>query len=519
MNAPALAHRLTSVADLRRTYDEPSSIVQKKVATSLDRHAAGFLHAARLVVVNLTGSDGATVPILAGGEPGFARIEDSTSLAFDLPSTAWPGHDPLAGGGSHPVGLLFIVPGVKEVLRIKGSADIALSQADGARVRLGLRIQTVFFHCAKALMRSGVWDPPKPAGVWKGLRDFTCVRKVSESAVITSFHFAPIDGGEVPRFRPGQHVPVEVTLPGREDPIRRVYSLSNRPGEGVLRISVKREADPALASGFLHDAVEVGSVIRLRPPGGQFHLDETSRRPVVLLSAGVGVTPMVAMLEHLAAQGASRRVWFFHAATSGREHAFGARVREIARDFGNARVHVTYARPRPDQDRIGHHHDSEGRLSVELLKTILPWDDYEFYVCGPKPFMSGVIGDLFASGVRPDRVRWETFSGEKLDVAAPEAPLSGTQGAPVPARIAATVTFKRSGKTAMWKAGCGSLLDLAEKAGIETRSSCRTGECFSCVTRILSGRVDYDHELDDIPDQGTVLLCSAMPKGDVILDI
>ena len=364
MTADASSAPITSDQDLRTIYDQPNPIVLNKVLARFDRHATTFIDAARFAVMNVEGPDGVPTPVLAGGPPGFARVMDEATLAIDVPFDAWPRIDVARGAGGYAVAVILVVPGVKETLRCKGRATVAPATEDAVGApRMVFRIDNTFFHCAKAFMRSRVWDPPKAPGRWKGLRDFRCVRKVRESAVITSFHFVPADGGAPPTFQPGQHIPLEVG--GQGEPLRRSYSLSNRPGEDTIRISVKREAAPAVGSGYLHDNVDLGSIVRMRNPGGRFVLDQGSTRPVVLLSAGVGLTPMVSMLEHLVATGSPRRVWFLHAAISGREHAMGVHLREVARAHGNVRLHVCYDRPRPDPQAAS----ALGRLRVLRLRS------------------------------------------------------------------------------------------------------------------------------------------------------
>lgn len=500
-------------------YDPPNAIVLDKVLTSFDRHTAGFVAAATFVAGNLRAPWGEPVPVIAGGPKGFVRVVDPRTVEIDVAAEDWPGdglRQPQAREWA--AGLLFVVPGVQETLRMKGAATAApLPGGDGGGVRLRLHLGDTFFHCAKAFIRSRLWDVSSQTR-WKGRRPFRCVRKVRESATVTSFYLAPADGGPVPMFHPGQHVPIEIPRPGGGGPLRRTYSLSNRPGEDALRISVKREAGPALGSAHLHDRVAVGDVLDLRAPAGRFVLDADSTRPVVLLSAGVGLTPMVSMLEHLVATGSTREVWFIHAARSGREHAMGRHVRVLAAGRGNVHVHVCYGSPGPD-DVVGRDFDSAGRLSVDLLKRLLPRDDHAFYLCGPSGFMRDLIAGLGATGVQPDRIRWEAF-GPSASVAV-EAGSSRPRSDGEPAIVAAdaTVEFRRSGKTLAWPAGCGSLLELAEANGVPVRSSCRTGACFTCAARVVSGDVAYPRALEDAPEPGTALICSAVPRGSLVLDL
>jgi ferredoxin-NADP reductase/predicted pyridoxine 5'-phosphate oxidase superfamily flavin-nucleotide-binding protein len=514
---------ISSAEQLRAFYEPPNAIVLDKVITTFDKHTSAFVQASTFLAAHIGDDAGGPVPLIAGGPAGFARIIDPVTIEIDIASDCWPDSRlPFSKNSLYSVGLLFVLPGVKESLRMKGAASVEWSPDDSSALRLTLRIDNSFFQCGKAFIRSKVWEPPKALTRWKGFRTFKCIRKEQESAVITSFYFAPADGGALPQFNPGQHIQVQMTCPGDDAPVRRAYSLSGRPGDDLIRLTVKRERPPAVASNFLHDYVDVGSLLEMRSPSGRFVLNENSERPIVLLSAGVGLTPMLSMLEHLVAGATKRQVWYFHGASSGREHAMNARVRKIEREHSNVHVHVCYSRPRPE-DMRGADFNSEGRLSIGLLKSVLPWDDYEFYICGPGPFMKAMAEGLMANGIRSDRVLWETFSSEKIDIARPEdiAPHGG-EGVvrlPVVADVTSEIEFVKSGMTVSWTDGCRSLLDLAEAHGVPVRSSCRTGDCFSCAVPILSGDVHYVRDLEETPDEGTVLLCSAVPRGRITLDI
>jgi uncharacterized protein len=261
----------------------------------------------------------------------------------------------------------------------------------------------------------------------------------------------------------------------------------------------------------------------MRAPAGRFVLNEESLRPVVLLSAGVGLTPMVSMLDHLIATKSERRIWYFHGAHSGREHAMRDHVRQIVQQYENVRAHVCYGHPR-EQDIQGRDFDTRGRLSIEVLKNVLPWDDYEFYLCGPTQFMKTMAEGLMENGVRSDRIRWEAFSTDKPDIvmpgeAAPGGPAEAHDDFAAEVAAGTMVEFRRSGKIVGWEQGCESLLALAEANGVTVRSGCRTGECFTCAVRIISGDVSYVRELEEAPDDGSALICSAVPRGEVVLDL
>lgn len=517
--------RLPLPGDLERAYDPPNAISLDKVITRFDHHTTAFVEAATFLAANFRDEWGDPVPVISGGARGFARVVDPVTVEIEIEPDSWP--ETRLGLDSprrYATGALLVIPGVKETVRMKGTALVSRS-SDGSRagLRMSLRIDNSYFHCAKAFIRSRLWDPPAAQARRTGLRAFRCVRKEPESADISSFYFEPEDGGTPPDFRPGQHVPVQITPPGGGEPLRRAYSLSSRPGERTIRITVKREPPPGLASAYLHDHVGVGSVVEMRNPAGRFVLDESSTRPVVLLSAGVGLTPLVSMLDHLVATGSDRQVWFFHGARSGREHAMGDHLRAVARDHANVHVHVCYGRPRRE-DRPGLDFEIEGRLTVDVLKSRLPRGDHEFYMCGPAPFMSEMAAGLQGTGIRPERIRWEAFSPQTSGLVRPAGASARRTGPASPASAAsagadASVEFRRSGKTVAWTSGYASLLDLAESHGVPVRSGCRTGECFTCAVRLVSGEVGYARELDDAPEDGSVLLCSTFPESALVLDL
>jgi ferredoxin-NADP reductase len=217
--------------------------------------------------------------------------------------------------------------------------------------------------------------------------------------------FAARDGGPLADFEAGQHLPIELEPPEAE-PLRRTYSLSNGPGEERYRISVKREPEGA-ASRYLHDTVEVGAFVNARVPAGAFVLDH-GERAVVLVSAGIGVTPMLSMLHVLVARGGARPVWFVHGARDGRHHALAEEARDLTARGSAVDLHVAYSRPGAE-DREGRDYHSEGRVDGELLASLLPDLDAEFYLCGPLAFMAEVQTDLERRGVSPDRIHSESF--------------------------------------------------------------------------------------------------------------
>jgi len=261
-----------------------------------------------------------------------------------------------------------------------------------------------------------IYDAQRAApGGWNGYRRFVVRRKRVECDIVTSFYLSPEDGGELPAHQPGQYITVRIDH--SEQPMSpRNYSLSDRPGAGYFRISVKREAGPAahlpagVVSNFLHDQVQEGDVLEIGPPCGEFTLRpaDASDRPIVLLSGGIGVTPLLAMLKSLAHDGAEAPVYFIHAARNSRAHALAAEVEQVAGSRSNFHVHVRYDAPLFD-DLTRRRCHSVGMVDVDLLQDLLPTNDAEFYICGPKPFMSGLYHGLQDWGVPESQIHLEFF--------------------------------------------------------------------------------------------------------------
>jgi nitric oxide dioxygenase len=251
-------------------------------------------------------------------------------------------------------------------------------------------------------------------GGWVGWRDFTVDRVVGESEVIKSFYLHPSDAGLVMAFRPGQYLTVRLDIPGQEHVVRN-YSVSCAPGRDHYRISVKREgppeeapyAPPGLASNYLHEEVGPGTVIEVSPPAGDFFLHDAFRRPLVLLSGGVGLTPTVSMLEYLVDRGMPPETWYVHAALSGRQHAMKQHIRDLA---ANRPIHpvVFYEYPMPE-DVLGRDYDMSGQVTMEWLKGAVPIADADFYFCGPRGFMRMLAIGLRALDVPDERIHFEFF--------------------------------------------------------------------------------------------------------------
>lgn len=382
-------------------------------------------------------------------------------------------------------------------------------------------------------------DAQRPEGQRQGsFRALRVIDKVRESSVITSFHLKPVDPATWKPFLPGQFLVVRVPAQaagGRAVP--RSYSVSSSPGrEGHYRITVKREAAPSpgvadgVGSCWLHDHINIGDMIEASGPRGEFHLDAASPRPVVLLSGGVGLTPLVSMLHAL--KGTSRPVYFIHACDHGGVHALRNEVLYLAGSRAGIHVHFCYRFP-TEADHALRLHQSEGVLTAELLARLLPRGDLDYYLCGPPPFMKAVYGLLRTGGVPKARIAYEFFGPATVleeDVerhvatVIPSAVPSLPSGPPATAAdaaaaVAPSVEFRRAGKRVDWTDTAHSLLDLAEEQGLRPDFSCRSGVCGTCKTRVLSGDVSYFEEPLDPVEAGHALICCARPKGHVVLDI
>lgn len=243
-------------------------------------------------------------------------------------------------------------------------------------------------------------------GGWRGWRDFRVDDVVKESSVITSFILRPVDGKGIIRHRPGQYLTFWLGIDGHP-PIKRNYSISNAPGEDHYRISVKRE-DHGLASGWLHDKAASGTVLKVSPPAGEFFLPDRPQRPVVLLSGGVGLTPMVAMLEALVQSHPDVPVHYVHGTHDRTTHALQAHVRALAASAPQAKISDFHQTPLADEV-AGRDYDHEGLITPQWLQANMPEGEADYYLCGPRPFLRAMVSALSLAGVPSSRIHYEFF--------------------------------------------------------------------------------------------------------------
>jgi ferredoxin-NADP reductase len=338
-----------------------------------------------------------------GGDPGFVHVESDTRLVF--PDYAGNNHYNTIGNlvMDPRVGMLFVDFESGGMLQLTGRASIdwdseAVSRFPAARRLVIVDIESIVELDEALPLR---WSPAT-----EFVRTLRLVDKVRESADVTSFVFEARDGGMLAEFEAGQHLPIEFAVQGDGRPVSRTYSLSNGPGTSHYRISVKREPE-GLVSRHLHDHVEIGAFVDARRPAGEFVLSKEDRS-VVLVSAGVGLTPMVSMLHELVSGTSLRPVYFVHGARDGEHHPLSNEVRELVSRREHAHAHVAYSSPR-DRDVPGRDFDSVGRIDSGLIMGLVPDRDADFYICGPTGFMADVQSGLIAGGVPESRIHTETF--------------------------------------------------------------------------------------------------------------
>ncbi|WP_198318743.1 MOSC and FAD-binding oxidoreductase domain-containing protein [Pseudofrankia inefficax] len=355
---------------------------------------------------------------------------------------------------------------------------------------------------------------PPPA--WSGFRRLAVARIEAETPTISSLYLADPGGAALPAALPGQFLTLRLRPGATDQPVLRNYSLSGAPGSGQYRISVKREPHGA-GSGFLHARVRVGDELEVGAPRGTFTLRPGSA-PVLLISAGVGATPVLAMLHALAAEKSGRTVWWLHGARTPADEAFAAESRALVASLPDARRLVCLSHPAPGHDVDDQH--SGGRLAAPVLSALDLPRDAEAYLCGPDRFMADISAALVALGLDAGRIHTEIFGappaqtpGIAATLARPPHQPAGEPG------TGPLISFARSALATRWDPSHGSLLDLAEACDVPVRWSCRTGVCHNCQTTVVAGTVRYSPEPVDPPADGTVLICCAQPGEDLTLDL
>ena len=355
------------------------------------------------------------------------------------------------------------------------------------------------------------------APAWPGFRPLRVSRIDRESGSIISLLLMPGDGKPLVAAEPGQFVVLRLKPNPDESPVLRSYSLSDAPSTDHYRVSIKQEPN-GVASTYLHQQVRVGDVLDVSAPRGSFTL-QSGDRPIVLLSAGVGATPVLSMLHALAVEKSTRQVWWLYGSRNRHDHPFAQESRDVLHVLPYCRSRILYSRPGPE-DRLGLEFDATGRLGIAVLEGLGVPRDADFYLCGPSAFLDDLTAGLAAWGVATNRIHKEIFGpGESLTPGISAEPARPVHAPAGPAGRGPRVSFARSGLTVRWDAKYQNLLELAEACDVPVRWSCRTGVCHNCESGLISGAVSYRPEPLDEPAVGDLLICCSQPQEDVVIDL
>jgi ferredoxin-NADP reductase len=367
----------------------------------------------------------------------------------------------------------------------------------------------------------------KFTSAWTGFRTFRVSRKVFEDATqsICSFYLVPEDGQHLPSFLPGQFLTFRLDVPtksGGNEQIIRCYSLSDAPHPDCYRVSIKRvtqpigsDVPPGRASNFFHDHILVGSLLQVRAPSGHFHIDK-SNDPVVLIGGGIGITPMLSMLNWCLINQPERDVWLFYGARNSQELAMKSHLEKLASAHTNFHLWVCFSNPLPE-DTVRRDYRHQGRVDINLLRTQLPLKPYHFYICGPTAMMESLVPALDDWGVPDEHIHFEAFG--PATIKRHNTTVLVTSVWTDVANASIIVNFALSGKQLPWLPSANNLLEFAEANGISVNSSCRAGGCGTCQTTIRSGEVAYRQPPDFDPEPGTCLLCVCTPKTNLTLEV
>lgn len=500
---------------------------------SLDERAVAMIRAADTFFiasyVDLEDGSRAVDVSHRGGRSGFVRVEGNR---LTIPDYAGNLHFNTLGNLTlNPrAGLLFVDFTRGDVLQLNGRAEVILDSPlitafEGAERLWTFDVEQVVFRPSAVSLRWAFHEYAPTSlmtGTWAEADErlrvsshrhpwqrWQVVKVQQESRDIRSLVLAPEDGREV-AFVAGQHLPIRIAT-AEAEVLVRTYSLSSAPSDGYLRISVKAQGR---GSRHLHDLV-AGDRLEVRAPLGNFTLNAGSARPVVLIGAGVGITPLVSMLRELVVcngqRQQARHVYLFQGARELEDLAFQGELQALVQRSGGL-LHLWRALSSPGADAVqGRDYEMCGRLDLTQIRACLPLDDYDFYLCGPAGLTQSIYDGLRALNISDARIHAEAFGPSTLhrqgdgQAAVPPQPPAAT--VPVP------VYFAGSAKEARWTPQSGSLLELAESRGLTPDFSCRGGSCGTCRTRRISGQVHYPNPPAEMPDEDMVLICCAVPAA------
>ncbi|MGE8190344.1 pyridoxamine 5'-phosphate oxidase family protein [Pseudomonas sp. NPDC086278] len=512
---------------------DPSTRIAEHFSELDDAARAAITDADTFFVASYVDIDGQRAVDVShrGGQAGFVQVEGNR---LTIPDFAGNLHFNTLGNLliNPRAGLLFIDFNSGDLLHLSGRTEIVLEGPQIEAFQGAERLWT--FHVERVVRRpaalalrwrfdgmsptsllTGTWEQASARLQAKALGDrwrpLRVTRIEHESHNIRSIYLEPTDGAGLPVFQAGQHLPLRFNIGGEVH--IRTYSLSSAPSDDFFRISVKRDG---LVSSHLHEQIRIGDVLEARAPQGHFTVAPHEHRPLVLLAAGVGITPLLSMVREVVYQGLRTRsirpTWFFQSSRTLADQPFRGELDQLLDGLGDA-VRVLRLLSQPEADaREGEDFDLTGRIDTDLIQTVLEVEDYDevdFVLCGPGSFTQGMYDDLRSLDIRDARIHAETFGPSTLrrtpdpDAVVIEQPPAATVSVPV--------VFQRSAKEARWQPDGGSLLELAESRGLRPEFSCRGGSCGTCKTRLISGEVHYPLPPAEVPEAGNVLICCAVP--------
>jgi hypothetical protein len=512
------------------------------VSNAIDDQALEIIAAADTFFIasyasDSTGSCQADVSHKAG-RTGFVKVEGNILTFPDFAGNLY--FNTLGNIFVNPkVGLLFVDFESGDMLQITGCATISfetteISGFQGAerfvhitpsqvvlrRAALPIRWSTEPDNFSPNVALTGSWEQAEDrraaAELASRWRPFKVAKIVDESATIRSLFLLPTDGTGFPPFQAGQHLPIRFRLGSDLQYVQRNYSLSAAPSDDIYRISVKRDGE---GSQYLHALTE-GNVLDARSPRGLFTIEAGSSRSAIFLAAGIGITPLLSMLRHAVYEGQRTRVfrpiWIIYASRTKDDRAFEPEISSLASAAGGA-IAVT----RVLSDISGTEQDEyeiAGRITADIVKDAGPLEDIDFYLCGPASFMRDLYVGIRALGVDDENIYAESFGVSSLKRDSGRAP----KVYPAPSPVPVEVRFVLSGKSVTWVPGGKTLLELAEEYGLDPSSSCRSGSCGLCRTRVLSGDVIYEISPGATISEGSALICCGVPAAGteiVLLDL
>ncbi|MBU2986274.1 pyridoxamine 5'-phosphate oxidase family protein [Saccharophagus degradans] len=454
-----------------------------------------------------------------GGKPGFVKVENDTLYFPDFSGNKF--FNTLGNIQSDSrVGLYFPDYESGKIVLISGTAKIIWDKEitrifEGAERIISVKVRNclildsflpmrgVLTELSPSLIRTGTWENPQEKSAARVYKQFKIIKKIKESRDVTSFYIRPLDGSALSTYLPGQFLPISIKQPHTSSTCLRTYTLSQAPLSNAYRFSVKREKF-GLASRILHDTINTGDSLYVSQPEGIFTL-QTNKKTNVFLSAGIGITPMIAMLQGLIREVEKgekpQDVYFIHSTQNSETHTFSNELKHLNKRHKWLQLYTIYSQPKLN-DKLGQHYDVSGRISLDLLRKILPTDNFDVYLCGSESFMRSSYTNLKAMDIAESRIFYEFFDDGSFE----NHQLNKFQTAQ-----RAEIYFAKSNITATWTPNDGTLLQFAEKMGLKPMYSCRTGNCGTCSCTLSTGEVTYANKPGYAPANGSALICCARP--------